>query len=197
MQTIVVNVNDKIKKEYIKGIKVKEVLDNLEIRDYILMKYNNKKVNLETELTRNGTLTISDINSIEGNKTYERGLLFLFEYATLKVLGADTKVTVRYSIDKGVYCSIDKEITDKNISDIKKIIKEEVLSNKPFVKIETTKEEAIEYFKRLKRKDKVRTLFYNTSDYIKLYKYEDTYNYIIGSLPDSTGVLKYFDLSLV
>ena len=44
---------------------------------------------------------------------------------------------------------------------------------------------------------KVRNLFYNISEFVTLYKLENTYNYIIGDLPNNTSVLKYFDLSLI
>ena len=61
-----------------------------------------------------------------------------------------------------------------------------VKENIPFTKIETSKNEAIEYFKSKKREDKVRTLFYVTADYVTLYKLGNTYNYLIGDLPYST-----------
>lgn len=76
-------------------------------------------------------------------------------------------------------------------------MKEKVKQSLPFTKIETSREEAIEYFKSIKREDKIRTLFYNTAKFVSLYKLEDTYNYIIGDLPNDTSVLKYFDLSLI
>ena len=200
MQTIIVTLNNGKKGEYVKGIKIKEVLNNLqpeEREDIIFMKYNNKKVDLETELKKSGTLSIYDINTPEGNKIYERGLLYLFEYAVNIVLGRETKVIIKHSIDKGIFCKIDKPLEDKEVLEIKKKMKELVSKNIPFIKIDTTKYDAIEYFKSIKRTDKVKTLFYDTSNYVSLYKLEDNYNYIIGTLPDTTGVLKYFDLSLI
>ena len=76
-------------------------------------------------------------------------------------------------------------------------MKEIVSKNIPFTKMDTTKYEAIEYFKSIKREDKAKTLFYDTSKYVSLYKLDENYNYIVGDLPSSTGVLKYFDLSLI
>lgn len=200
MQTIIITLNNGKKEEYVKGIKVKEILNKMskeEREDAILIKYNNKKVDLETELKKNGTLQIYDINTLEGNRIYERGLLYLFIYATNNVLGKDTKVIVKHSIDKGIFCKIDKKVEDKDVSEIKKQMKELVSKNIPFTKMDTTKYEAIEYFKSIKREDKAKTLFYDTSKYVSLYKLDDNYNYIVGDLPSSTGVLKYFDLSLI
>ena len=48
-------------------------------------------MDLETELKKNGTLQIYDINTLEGNRIYERGLLYLFIYTTNNVLGKDIK----------------------------------------------------------------------------------------------------------
>lgn len=200
MQTIIITLNNGKKEEYVKGIKVKEILNKMskeEREDTILIKYNNKKVDLETELKKNGTLQIYDINTLEGNRIYERGLLYLFIYATNNVLGKDTKVIVKHSIDKGIFCKIDKELEDKDVLEIKKQMKELVSKNIPFTKMDTTKYEAIEYFKSIKREDKAKTLFYDPSKYVSLYKLDDYYNYLIGDLPPSTGVLKYFDLSLI
>lgn len=200
MQTIIITLNNGKKEEYVKGIKVKEILNKMskeEREDAILIKYNNKKVDLETELKKNGTLQIYDINTLEGNRIYERGLLYLFIYATNNVLGKDTKVIVKHSIDKGIFCKIDKELEDKDVLEIKKQMKELVSKNIPFTKMDTTKYEAIEYFKSIKREDKAKTLFYDPSKYVSLYKLDDYYNYLIGDLPPSTGVLKYFDLSLI
>ena len=102
MQTIIITLNNGKKEEYVKGIKVKEILNKMskeEREDAILIKYNNKKVDLETELKKNGTLQIYDINTLEGNRIYERGLLYLFEVSALEVLGKDIKIIVKYSLD--------------------------------------------------------------------------------------------------
>lgn len=200
MQTIIITLNNGKKEEYVKGIKVKEILNKMskeEREDAILIKYNNKKVDLETELKKNGTLQIYDINTLEGNRIYERGLLYLFIYVTNNILEKDTKVIVKHSIDKGIFCKIDKKVEDKDVLEIKKQMKEIVSKNIPFTKMDTTKYEAIEYFKSIKREDKAKTLFYDPSKYVSLYKLDENYNYIVGDLPSSTGVLKYFDLSLI
>lgn len=200
MQTIILTLDNGEKKEYIKGIKVKEVIENLKsanCHDIISIKYNNRFVNYEDTLLKSGKISLYDINTKQGNKIYERGLIYLFELCAIEVLGVDTKIVVKFSIDKGVYCEIDKNITIDDISKIKKVMKEKVKACIPFTRIETTKTEAIEYFKSIKREDKIRTLFYNRANTITMYKLDDMYNYITGDLPNDTGVLKYFDLSLI
>ena len=200
METIIITLDNGEKKEYVKGIKLKEIIENLKGKDnqsVLAAKYNNKMIDYEETLTNSGSLALYDINTKEGNKIYEKGLLYLFEVSAIETLGKNTKITVRHSIDKGVFCTINKSIKEEDIIKIKKTMKEKVKENIPFIKIETSKTEAIDYFKSIKREDKVRTLFYNTTNFVTLYKLGNTYNYIIGNLPYNTGSLKYFDLTLI
>jgi len=200
METIILTLDSGEKKEYVKGIKLKEVIENLKEtypNDIVFARYNGNVIEEEETLNKSGKLSLYDLNTMQGNKTYERGILFLFEVCASEVLGKNTKVYVKFSIDKGIYCKIDRPVTAEEVSKIKKLMKEKVKEEIPFTKIETTKAEAIAYFKSLNREDKIKTLFYNTSNYLSLYKLEDKYNYIIGSLPNNTRVLKYFDLSLI
>jgi len=200
MENIILTLDNGKKKEFVKGIKLKEVINLLKEEypnDIISAKYNSSIINYEDAINKSGTLSLYDINTKQGNKIYERGLLYLFEVSALEVLGKDTKIIVKYSLDKGIFCKIDKNINTTDITNIKKIMKDKVKASLPFTKIETTRNEAIEYFKSIKREDKVRNLFYNISEFVTLYKLEDTYNYIIGDLPNNTSVLKYFDLSLI
>lgn len=200
METIILTLDNGKKKEYVKGIKLKEVLSNLKEEyknDIIFARYNNRIIDDEETLNKSGNLSLYDLNTMQGNKTYERGLLYLFEACAQEILGKETKIYVKYSIDKGIFCKIEGLVTSEDVTKIKKLMKEKVKEEIPFTKIETTKSEAIAYFKSLKREDKVKTLFYNTANYVTLYKLEDKYNYIIGNLPNNTRVLKYFDLSLI
>ena len=200
METIIVTLQNGKKLEYKKSIKLYEVLENLKNDlpfDILIAKYRNEFINYNDSLTKNGTLELFDINTSLGNRTYERALTIVFKTAVYEVLGADTKVIVRHSLDKGIYIDIDKKITKDKLELIKVVMKDKIAKQIPFTKIETTIQEATEYFKNIKRKDLVKTLFYNKSNYITLYKFENTYHYVLGLLPNDSGVLKYFDLTLL
>lgn len=200
METIIITLDNKEKKEYVKGIKLKEVINNVKNKltdTTVGALYNNKMIDLEDTLTKSGKLSLYDVNTKDGNKIYEKGLLYLFEVSAVEVLGKDTTIIVKHSIDKGVYCKVSKPLDEEALTKIKKQMKEKVKENIPFKKIETTKTEAIAYFNSIKREDKVRTLEYMKTNFVTLYKLGDTYNYIIGDLPFTTGALKYFDLSLI
>ena len=200
METIIITLDNGEKKEYVKGIKLKEVINNVKNKltdTTVGALYNNKMIDLEDTLTKSGKLSLYDVNTKDGNKIYEKGLLYVFEVSAVEVLGKDTTIIVKHSIDKGVYCKVSKPLDEETLTKIKKQMKEKVKENIPFKKIETTKTEAIAYFNSIKREDKVRTLEYMKTNFVTLYKLGDTYNYIIGDLPFTTGALKYFDLSLI
>lgn len=199
METIKLTINNEVK-EFEKGIKLKDIISSLKKEndfDIITARLSGKVIYHDYAFTKSGKLSFYNVNSNIGNKAYERGILFLFNICANEILGKDTNIIVKHSIDKGIFCKIDKKVEEEDIISIKKLMKEKIKKNIPFVRIETTKEEALEYFKSIKRNDKMRTLFYNTDNLVTLYCLEDHYNFLIGELPLSTGVLKYFDLTLI
>ena len=126
METIILTLDNGEKKEYVKGIKLKEVIENLKNEypnDIIFARYNGNIIEENDSLTKNGKLSLFDLNTMQGNKAYERGLLHLFEVSAAEVLGDKTPIYVKYSIDKGIYCKVDKELTIEDVNKIKKLIK--------------------------------------------------------------------------
>ena len=197
MSNIIITFDDNTKKEFKKGITLREIIKEFNNDDIICGMYQGRIVNYDDTINKSGKLYLYDVNTKQGNKIYEKGLLLLFEVCVKEVLGKDTEVIVRYSIDKGVYCEVDKKITKEQLDTIKKVMKDKVKKAIVFEKIETTRAEALMYFRNNKRLDKVKTLTYDTSSYVKLYKFEGLYEYILGDLPYDSSILKYFDLSLI
>ena len=197
MANIIITLNNDKKMEFKKGITLGEIIKEIGNDDIICGMSEGRIVNYNDCFNKNTKLYLYDVNTKQGNKIYEKGLLLLFEVCTKEILGKDVNVIVRFSIDKGVFCEVDRPISKDELSLIKRKMKEKVASRIPFEKLETTRIEAIEYFKRIKRIDKVKTLSFDTSSYVKLYKFEDFYEYILGDLPVDSSILKYFDLSLI
>ena len=109
METIKLIMDNGEEREYIKGIKLKEVLQTLKNKDdfdVIVVKYNGKIIDDDFTFERKGRLSLYDISTNIGNKAYERGLLYLFQLCALDILGKDTEIIVKHSIDKGIYCKI-------------------------------------------------------------------------------------------
>ena len=198
MNNMIITFEDGSKKEYRKGTKFGEIVADIAIgRDIVCGSFNNNILNYDDPIAKSGKLILYDINSIYGNRVYEKGLTYLFKVCATEVLGNDRVVRIRHSIDRGIFFEIDGGIDKDTLNEIKKMMKDKVSKNIPFIKIETTMSEALTYFKSIKRFDKAKTLFYDKNNYVTLYRFEDTYNYVIGHLPHSSSILKYFDLTLI
>lgn len=198
MNTVIITFEDNTKREYRSGIKLGEIVNEIcPEKDIICANFNNNILNIGDAITKSGKLILYGMDSSIGSRVYERGLNFMFRTCALEILGKDTSIKVRNSIGKGVFFEIDKKITENDINEIKKLMQEKVDKAIPFIRIETTMHEALAYFKQIKREDKIKTLFYNKDGYVKLYKFDGIYNYILGFLPQDTSVLKYFDLTLI
>ena len=170
MEKIIITFNNGEKREYPQGIKLSEIIEdikNLYKHEIISAKFKNQIIGYDDAIMKSGNLELFDITTPQGNKIYERGLIYLFETCTLRVLGKDTKIKIRHPIDKGIYCEIDKKVTEEELQKIKELMESKVKQSLPFEQLETSRIEAIEYFKKLKREDKVKTLSYTTSNFLK------------------------------
>ena len=198
MNNIIITFEDGTKKEYRKGIKLEEIIKDISPEDEIVCGcFNNVIINYNDSLNRSGNLYLYGVNSSIGSRIYEKGLTFLFRVSALEVLGKDTRIIVRNSMDRGVFFEVNKEINQDDINKIKKVMKEKIDKGITFERIETTMNEAVAYFKEIGREDKIRTLFYDKTNYVTLYKFDGVYNYILGDLPHDSSILKQFDLTLL
>ena len=196
MNNIIITFSNGTKKEYRKGIKLKEIINELpNEKEIICANINNTIVNYEDQINKSGNLTLYTINDPYGSRIYERGLTYLFLSSATDILGKDVTIKIRHSIDKGIFFETSRGLTDEEIKNIKDKMQEKVKKEIPFIKVETTMEEALTYFKNVKREDKVKTLFYNKNNYVTLYKFDGVYNYVIGSMPHDSSILKYYDLT--
>ncbi len=198
MNNIIITFEDGTKKEYRKGIKLEEIIKDVSPSEEIVCGcFNNVIINYNDSLNRSGKLYLYGVNSSIGTRIYEKGLTFLFRVSALEVLGKNTRIIVRNSMDRGVFFEVYKEINQEDINKIKKVMKEKIDKGITFERIETTMNEAVAYFKEVGREDKIRTLFYDKTNYVTLYKFDGVYNYILGNLPHDSSILKQFDLTLL
>lgn len=198
MDNIIITFEDGTKREYRKGIRLEEIIKDINPdRDIICGSFNNIILNYNDSINRSGELFLYGIDSPQGSRVYEKGLTFLFKVSALEVLGKNVNIKIRNSIDRGVFFEIDKEVNEEDIKQIKKIMQTKIDKAITFEKIETTMNEAINYFKEIKREDKIKTLFYDKNKYVTLYKFDGVYNYFLGNLPHDSSILKYYDLTLL
>ena len=193
MDNMIITFEDGSKKEYREGTKFGKIVEDVApFKEIICGSFNNTIINYDDPIAKSGKLILYDINTVNGNRTYEKGLTFLFKVCATEILGNDYKLRIRHSIDKGIFFEVNKKIEKEQLNQIKKLMKDKVGKAIPFIKIETTMNEALTYYKSIKRDDKAKTLFYDKNNYVTLYRFEDTYNYVIGNLPHNSSVLKIF-----
>lgn len=198
MDNIIITFEDGSKCEYRRGVKLIDVINDIQgDKDIICGSFNGRIISYDDALTRNGKLVLYSINDATGSRIYEKGLIYLFNVSLVEALGKDTVVKVRNSIDRGIFFEINKDVTEEDVKKIKEIMKDKVKKELPFIKVDTTVEEALTYFREIKREDKIKTLFYDKNSFVTLYKFDGVYNYMLGNLPHDSSILKYFDLTLL
>lgn len=198
MDNIIITFEDGSKCEYRRGVKLIDVINDIQgDKDIICGSFNGRIISYDDALTRNGKLVLYSINDATGSRIYEKGLIYLFNVSLVEALGKDTVVKVRNSIDRGIFFEINKDVTEEDVKKIKEIMKDKVKKEIPFIKVDTTVEEALTYFREIKREDKIKTLFYDKNSFVTLYKFDGIYNYMLGNLPHDSSILKYFDLTLL
>jgi uridine kinase len=186
---------------YPKGITMLEISNNFK-GDYkfriIIGSINNKLIELNTKVDRDCDIDFFDITHIAGNKTYERGLVFLYIKAVRDVLKCD--VIIEHSIDRGIYTELvndGKEIREEDVLNLEARMNELVSAKIPYEKLSLMRIDVINYFESTKQYDKANVLKYISNNYVSLYKFEDIYDYFYGEMPIDTSYFDCFKLTLV
>ena len=186
-------------KEFLQGTTLEEISDSFKkYYNYPILigKKNNHLTELTHEIESNCDIDFLDRSSEEGARVNAHSIQFLLILAAKKVLGYETEVQIENSLDNGAYCEIKGTTIDKPI--LKKIqskmqeIKEMDLK---YTKVSVSRIDAIEFYKRKKRPDKVNMLKYISNSFVNLYRLDDVYDYFFSELAQSTNDLSDFKLT--
>jgi len=166
--------------------------------DILAAKVDNNIVDLSDTLTKKCNIDFFDRSTEVGNRVYARSARFILVLALRNILGKDVDLITEHSMDHGVYCTIKGASINKdtilNLSkEMKKIIKENYL----FTKLSVSRIDAIKYFKKVNKLDKVNVLKYISNTYINLYRINDMYDYYYGKMSYSTGQINDFKLTYI
>lgn len=159
---------------------------------------NNSIVELFRPIYRSGEVTFITLESQDGMRIYQRGLLFIL-HAAVRSLFKTYTLKVLHTIGHGIYCEIRDKNTPVELSedDVKKLASEMrkwVEANIRFKKTELQKSEAIQLFASAEMEDKVKLLKYRKKKTVKVYEADGHVDYFYGYMPPSTGYLKWFDI---
>ncbi|MGN1268422.1 MAG: TGS domain-containing protein [Candidatus Aphodocola sp.] len=183
--------------EYEKGTTLLDIAKDFK-KDYeseiIAALVNNRLVSLETKMTRSGNVEFLDATNPLGNRTYVRGLYFLFIKAVKDVLNCDVKIM--HLVGDGVYCEIltNNLISEVTVEKIKLKMRDLVEEKLPITKITVSRLDAIDYFTKVNQPDKAESLRFISNSSISLYKLDDTLDYFYGVLPCNTSYLTKFNV---
>lgn len=186
-------------KEFMQGTTIREISDSFKkYFNYPILigKINNHIYELSHEVESNCEIEFLDRSTEEGYTVNVHSIQFILILAIKKVLGYDADIKIENSLDNGSYCtvegaSIDKPILKKIESKMKEIIEMDLR----YTKVSVSRLDAIEFFKKKKRMDKVNMLKYISNSFVNLYRLDDIYDYFFSELAQSTKDVSDFKLT--
>ncbi|MBR6684084.1 MAG: nucleoside kinase, partial [Firmicutes bacterium] len=140
-----------------------------------------------------------DLKDLEGYRIYVRTLTYLMIACAQKVLGQDKRVILLHSLGGNLYSEIrlgedTQAISAQQINQIKLAMQQMVEQDVPIVKQPYLLSDALLYFEKDQRSDKLSLLHYRTSSHVNLYELGEEKDYFYGGMLPSVGKLKWFDL---
>ncbi len=187
--------------EFEEGTTFKEISEHFKHNynyDILVAKVDNDLTDLSDTLKKRCAIDFFDRSSTVGNSIYTRGAIFILILAVKNILGNDVEVVTEHSIDRGIYCTIkgakiNKDIVNKIFKEMQAITSEDYI----FTKMSVSRLDAIKYFKKLNKLDKVNVLKYISNTYINLYRINDVYDYFYSKMPYSTKSINDYRLTFI
>jgi len=196
-----VNFRDIKTVEFEEGITYKEISEYFKSYfsyEILAAKVDNNIVDLSDTLTKSCNIDFYDRSSEIGYGIYARSARFILVLAIRNLFGNKVDVVTEHSIDRGIYCSLKgATITKDSINKLTKEMNEIVKLDYLFTKLSVSRLDAIKYFKKANKLDKVNVLKYISNTYINLYRINDLYDYYYGRMAYSTSQINNFKLTYI
>ena len=188
-------------KEYPKGLTLYEISQDFQkYYNYPILaaKVDNEICDLSKTVDKKCTVNFYDRSSDVGHSVYGCSVQFLMIVAVQKLLGNKADVIIQNSIDKGVYCRVKGfELTRQLLKQIENRMRDLVREDLHYTKLSVSRFDAIDYFKKKKKFDKVKVLKYISNSYINLYRLDDVYDYFFSEMVYSTKYVDSFKLTYI
>jgi len=152
MKEIIIEFPDGSKDSFPQGITPKEIAEKISKRlakEAIAAEFNEKLIDLTAKLNENGKLKLLTFNDSKGKEVFWHSSAHLMAEAVLD-LWPEAKLTIGPAIEEGFYYDFDLEHSF-TLDDLKKIeekMLEHIKANESFQRIEKTKKQAIEFYKK-------------------------------------------------
>jgi len=158
---------------------------------------NNSLKELDYLIYKPKTVRFIDYRHPDGKRMYVRSLSMVLFKAAMD-LYPDHKLKIEHAVSKGLYCELEKLITeDTHLAVVKKLsqrMREIIEQDIPFEREEIRTEIAIRVFEEFGLEDKCTLMRTRRQFYSSVYKLDNVVNYFYGYLVPSTAYLKHFDL---
>ena len=197
-------VNTDVTKQYPLGTTLEEIAEdqNITLDKPLLGAFvNNKVKELNYSLFKPKVIKFFDMESLEGQKMYQRSLCFLLVKA-LHDVDKTLKITIDHSISKGFYCELstfdnkDFKPTEELVQKVKSRMQQLVNVKLPIERKEILSTEAAEIFKKQGMTERVE-LFENRGRFFSsVYSVDGFQDYYTSYLVPNTKFLTVFDLIL-
>ncbi len=166
--------------------------------DILVAKVDNDITELCEPITKRCNIEFYDRSSTLGYNVYSSSAIFMLTLAVKHLYGEEIQVFVDHSIDLGVFCRIEgMEMTDEIVAAIDNEMHQICKDDYLYKKMSVSRVDAIQYYKKKKRFDKVRALKYISNTYVNLYRLDDLYDYFYVKLAYSTRQINDFKLTRI
>ena len=191
-------------KEYARGTSYKEIAADFQ-KDYkediALVMIGHRLQELNKLVTEDCDITFITTADEAGHKAYKRSATLLmlkaiYDVAEIEDVGQIEKVRVNFSVDKGLYCTMQGTVQptqvflDKVTKRMKKLSEERIPINKKTI---PTKD-AVSLFKKYGMEDKERLFRYRRVSSVNVYSMSSFEDYFYGYMLPDAGYVKYFQL---
>ena len=199
IETIEIKINKK-KYTYNKDVCLYEIAKDFkeEFRyPIVLARVGNRLRELSYSIKESCSIEFLDLTSREGNNTHINGLVYVMVYAVKKLYGKQANIIVEHSLDKGIYIESTFKLNEEKVKAIKNKMVDIIKEDKPIIKTNIDRMEAMKYFESVGDEAKAGVMRYSTNNYVTLYRLGNLYNYFYNLMPTSTGLVKDFDLTYI
>ncbi len=187
-------------KEFEKGVTPFQVAESISPRlaeEILVANVNSKLVDIHSQISTDAKIQLFTFKDDTGRNTYWHSTSHLMAHA-IQSLYPEAKFGVGPAIEGGFYYDFDinTKLTDEDLLKIEKKMMELAVEDKPFTRMELSKQEALDYFEKVDDKYKLEIIseFDENEETISLYHEGDFTDLCRGPHIPSVGKIKYVKL---
>lgn len=186
-------------KEYPANIAAEDVLKDFDkglLKNTVALQTDERYIDLSFQLNKDSRIRPIAIDSKEGLEIYRHSVSHVMAQAVKELFGSDVKVTIGPSIEDGFYYDFDspRPFIPEDLKKIENRMLEIIKKNKPFLRTEMSRKEAMELFGDMGETYKQELINEIHEDRVSVYKQDSFVDLCRGPHLPSTGWIKAFKL---